>query len=216
MKTAFRVFALVIAGAIAAGCASAPKRADYTAIQEEKPRSILVVPPINKSVEVNAPDYFLTTIATPLAERGYYVFPVNTVRTTLADDGLSDANLVRNGDPRRLGELFGADSVLYISIERWDARYLVLQTTVTVELTYVLKSARTGRELWRSGWVVKYTPGGSNAPGLAGLLATAVKAAIAKAAPNYMPLAKQANIEAITLAPTALPLGPYATLAMKN
>jgi hypothetical protein len=72
---------VLLIGAIAAltGCVNAPKKADYTQFRTESPRSILVVPVINKSVDVNAPDYFLSTIAQPLAERGYYVFPLNMV-----------------------------------------------------------------------------------------------------------------------------------------
>jgi hypothetical protein len=85
------------------GCATRPPRYDYSQFRSEGPRSILVVPVINKSIDVNAPDYFLATIAPPLAERGYYVFPVNMVKSVLADDGLSDANLVHEGDPHRGG-----------------------------------------------------------------------------------------------------------------
>jgi hypothetical protein len=191
------------------GCASAPKRYDYAQFRTESPRSILVVPVINKSVDVNAPDYFLATIATPLAERGYYVFPVNMVKSVLSDDGLSDANLVHSGDPRRLGELFGADAVMYISIERWDAKYVVLSTTVTVELNYSIKSTHTGQELWSNHQRVVYQPQSSGSGGLAGLLANAITAALAKAAPNYMPLAHQANNGAINLKGTGLPAGPY-------
>ena len=194
---------------LAAGCASAPPRFDYSQFRTEAPRSILVVPVINKSIDVNAPDYFLATIATPLAERGYYVFPVNMVKSVLADDGLSDANLVHSGDPLRLGELFGADAVMYISIERWDAKYVVLATTVTVELNYTLKSAHTGQVLWKNHQVVVYQPQQSGGGGIAGLVANAIAAAIAKAAPNYMPLARQANGGAINLKGTGLPAGPY-------
>lgn len=191
------------------GCASKPARADYTAFRAENPQSILVVPAINRSVEVNAPDYLLATISMPLAERGYYVFPVNMVRSVLADDGLSDANLVHNGDPKRLGELFGADAIMYVSIERWDARYVVLSTTVTVEFNYSLKSAHTGAELWRSHQAMVYQPQGNSGGGLAGLIADAVAAAITKAAPNYIPLAKQANAQAINIRGTGLPAGPH-------
>src|ERR1700674_3408701 len=155
-------------------CASAPKRYDYAQFRTESPRSILVVPVINKSIDVNAPDYFLATIATPLAERGYYVFPVNMVKSVLADDGLSDANLVHAGDPHRLGELFGTDAVMYISIERWDAKYVVLATTVTVELNYTLKSAHTGQVLWKNHQNVVYQPQESSGGGLAGLVANAI------------------------------------------
>lgn len=197
-------------------CASAPKRHDYANFRTESPRSILVVPVINKSVDVNAPDYFLATIATPLAERGYYVFPVNMVKSVLSDDGLSDANLVHSGDPRRLGELFGADAVMYISIERWDAKYVVLSTTVTVELNYSIKSTHTGQELWSNHQRVVYQPRSSSSAGLAGLIANAITAALAKAAPNYMPLAHQANNGAINLKGTGLPAGPYDGLFGKD
>jgi hypothetical protein len=191
------------------GCVSPPPRYNYTQFRTEGPRSILVVPVINKSIDVNAPDYFLATIATPLAERGYYVFPVNLVKSVLADDGLSDANLVHAGDPHRLGELFGTDAVMYISIERWDAKYVVFATTVTVELNYTLKSAHTGEILWKNHQVVVYQPQQSSSGGLAGLVANAIAAAITKAAPNYMPLARQANGGAINLKGTGLPAGPY-------
>jgi hypothetical protein len=199
-----------------AACADAPKRYDYANFRTEAPRSILVVPVTNKSVDVNAPDYFLATIATPLAERGYYVFPVNMVKSVLSDDGLSDANLVHGGDPRRLGELFGADAVMYISIERWDAKYVVLSTSVTVELNYMMKSAHTGQELWSNHQRIVYQPQGNGGGGLAGLLANAIVAAIEKAAPNYMPLAHQANDGAINLKGTGLPAGPYDGLFGKD
>ena len=202
--------------ALSAGCVSRPPRADYSLFRSEGPRSILVVPVINKSIDVNAPDYFLATIATPLAERGYYVFPVNMVKSVLADDGLSDANLVHSGDPRRLGELFGTDAVMYISIERWDAKYVLLATTVTVELNYSIKSAHTGQELWKNHQLVVYQPQQSGGAGIAGLIANAIVAAIAKAAPNYMPLAHQANNGAINVEGTGLPAGPYDGLFGKD
>ncbi|ELU03472.1 hypothetical protein CAPTEDRAFT_214153, partial [Capitella teleta] len=56
----------------------------------------------------------------PLAEKGYYVFPVNTVKTVLEGE-----------DPVRLGNMFGADAILYVTINEWDAQYVVLSTTVT-------------------------------------------------------------------------------------
>lgn len=210
----------ILASAVALqlfGCASAPPpRPSFDEFRAENPRSILVVPATNESVDVNAPDYFLATISKPLAERGYYVFPVNMVRSVLADDGLNDADLVHAADPRRLGQLFGADAVMYISIERWDARYVVLSTTVTVELTYSLKSAKTGQELWKNHQVMVYQPRASSGGGLAALIVDAIAAAIAKAAPNYIPLAQQANVRAIDMTHTGLPAGPYDPMYRKD
>jgi hypothetical protein len=201
------LLALSVATLAAAGCATAP-RADYSQLRQEDPHSILVIPATNKSVDVNAPDYFLATISQPLADRGYYVFPVNMVRSVMADDGLSDADMVHASDPRRLGQLFGADAIMYISIERWEAKYVVLSTKVTVELDYTLKSAKTGSVLWTNHQVMVYQPQASNA-GLAGLIADAITAAVTKAAPNYMPLAQKANLQAVGLKKSGLPAGPH-------
>lgn len=198
------------------GCVSAPPKPNFAQFRTENPHSILVVPATNKSVDVNAPDYFLATISEPLAERGYYVFPVNMVRSVLADDGLNDANLVRAGDPRRLGALFGADAIMYISIEKWEAKYFVVSTKVTVELDYVLKSARTGAELWHNHQTMVYQPQGNSGGGLPGLVADAIAAAITKAAPNYMPLAQQANARAVRTKGTGLPAGPHDVLYLKD
>lgn len=192
------------------GCATTGVRKDYASFRHTDPKSVLVVPAINRSVEVNAPDYFLSTIVSPVAERGFYVFPVNIVKRLLEDDGLSDANLVHEADPRRLAEIFGADAILYVTIERWDAKYLVLATRVTVEFTYVLKSGATGEELWRTTEHMAYQPQSSSSGNpLADLIAQAVTAAITKAAPNYMPLTRQANGFAVSRPHQGLPAGPY-------
>jgi hypothetical protein len=204
---------LLAAGtAFLSGCATLPeeKGYDYSAFRSADPRSILIVPVVNNSVDVDASDYFLSAISQPVAERGYYVFPVNMVKRVMEEDGLSDANMVHNADPTRLAELFGADSVLYVSIERWDAQYALLVTTVTVEFSYVLKDGYTGAELWSTDQTFVYqseTGGSGNI--LADLVVAAVDAAITKAAPNYMPLARQANAHAVLETRHGLPAGPY-------
>lgn len=203
---------------VISGCATQmQKKSDYSALRTEAPRSILVVPVINRSVEVNAPDYFLSTISRPLAERGYYVFPVHLVKRMMEDDGLGDANMVHGGEPQRLGKMFGSDSVMYVTIERWDAQYVVFSTAVTVELKYVLKSTVSGQTLWKNSQKLVYQPQNNNSGGgIAGLIAQAVVAAIAKATPNYVPLAQQANRLAIYTKGIGLPAGPYIDLYQKD
>lgn len=195
------------------GCISTLEPKDYTLFRESDPRGILIVPVINRSVNVDAPDYFLSTIAKPIAERGYYVYPVNLVKRVLEDDGLSDVNLVHASDCTRLAEIFGADAILYVTIERWDAQYAILSTSVTVEFTYILKCGKTGKNLWTNTERMVYTPNNSNSSGnaLADLIASAISAAITKAAPNYIPLTQQANAKAVSLPHQGLPAGPYST-----
>ncbi|WP_257293529.1 DUF799 domain-containing protein [Endozoicomonas sp. YOMI1] len=193
------------------GCAVQAPKVDFSAFQQANPASILVVPVVNESVDVDAPNYFLSTISVPLAEKGYYVFPVNTVKTVLEGEGLYDANLVHSADPVQLGNMFGADAILYVTINEWDAQYIVLSTTVTVGFTYRIVSGKTGEELWSANKTMQYTPQQNNSSGnpLANLLVMAVSAAITRAAPNYLPLTQQANYQVLYLDPTKLPNGPY-------
>ena len=46
----------------------------YPKMYEEKPVSIVIMPPINQTQHVEAKDYFYTTMFAPLCEKGYYVF----------------------------------------------------------------------------------------------------------------------------------------------
>jgi hypothetical protein len=176
------------------------------------PRSILIVPVVNKTVDVTATDYMLSTITIPLAERGYYVFPINAVKRVLEDDGLADSSLVHSSSASKLASLFGADAVLYIVIERWDAQYMLLSTTVTVALNYQIRDGKTDDVLWENRAEMVYQPQQSNSGNpLVDLVAMAITAAVTKAAPNYMPLAHQANAKALLNYPgSGIPFGPYA------
>ena len=213
MSTMARLMKLACAAASITGmvaCAPVPVHNDYGAFRHSDPHSILVVPVVNRSVDVDAPDYFLSTISKPLAERGYYVFPVNLTKRVMEDDGLGDADLVHANDPTVLGKMFGADSIMYITINRWDAQYAVLATSVTVDLSYALKSGTTGETLWTHKQTMVYSPQASTAGNpLAALIAAAITAAIAKAKPNYVPLAQQANAISVYKAGQGLPAGPY-------
>lgn len=188
------------------GCATVPQGDRYAKLVAADPRSILIVPAVSKSVNVDAPAYFLSTIPIPVAERGYYVFPVNMVKRVLEDDGLSDASLVHGADPARLAKLFGADAVLYVTIQRWDAKYLVVSTTVTVEIGYVLKDGKTGDVLWKADESFTYS---SDSGGSGSILGGVINAAIAKASPSYLPLARQANAAALAYPGDGFPAGPY-------
>lgn len=202
-------FACVAALTLSA-CVAAPTPRDYSAFRSESPRSILVVPALNNTVSVEAPENFLSTVSRPFAERGYYVFPAYMVKSLLDQDGLSDAGLVHAADPRRLDRLFGCDAVLYITIEKWETQYAIIASSTNVAFNYALKSCKTGQELWASKRAMSYSPSQSNSGNpMADLIAQAIVAAIQKAAPNYIPLAQQSNALAAGVVGFGLPAGPY-------
>jgi hypothetical protein len=194
-------------------CVTPPPPPDYSLYMEEDPKSVLIVPVINNSPEVGADEYFLATVTVPVAERGYYVFPVNLTRELLADAGLSDAGLVHAADVRTIAGLFDADAILFIQINNWEAKYLLLSTTVVVSFDYILKSGRSGRTLWSTSQTMQYTPqSASSGNPLADLIVMAAQAAITKAMPNYMPLARQANWKAVA----ATHVGPGQSTVMSH
>jgi hypothetical protein len=83
-------------------------------------------------------------------------------------------------------------------------------TSVEVEFTYSLKSGKTGEELWSSKEAMHYVPQNrSSGNPLADLIAMAITAGMTKAAPNYIPLAQQANGHAVFRLHQGLPAGPY-------
>lgn len=204
----------ILAVLLLTACAG-PVKKDMSAFEAAKPRSILVVPVVNRSLDVDAPNYVLATLPVPIAEKGYYVFPVNTAKMVLEQEGFYEGERIHQQPPQVLAKLFDADAVLYVTINRWDAQYAVITTTVTVDFSYRMVS-RDGTELWSENKQLRYQPENNNTGTPMGNLLTAVfNAAMTRAKPNYMPLARQANHQVFNLGPNALPNGPYQKVESK-
>lgn len=206
MKT---FISLLVSLLVLTGCASQQVKPDLAEFVAAAPRSILVVPAVNKSLDVDAPHYLLSTLTVPLAEKGYYVFPVSTTKLVLEQEGFYEGDQIHSQPPEQLARLFGADVVLYVTINRWDAQYAVLATTVTVSFDYRLVH-KSGAELWKATQQMAYTPQNNNyGHPLANLIGAAINAAIARAKPNYLPLTQLANDQVFISGPNAIPNGPY-------
>jgi hypothetical protein len=203
-----RCLILALVTLLLGACATVEKQ-DLSAFNAAPPRSILVVPVVNKSLDVDAAAYLLSALSVPAAEKGYYVFPVNTVKYVLEQEGFYEADTIQQQPPEVLAKLFDADAVLYVTINRWDAQYAVLSTSVTVDFSYRLVN-RQGTEIWSNKQAMVYTPqNNSTGNPIADLIVAAVNAAATRAKPNYMPLAQQANAKALMTGTNALPDGPY-------
>lgn len=175
------------------GCASKPH--DYRAFLAHMPRSILVLPPINDSMEVQASNAFLATITRPLAERGYYVFPVAVVDAYLRQNGRPTPTDMHAVELSKLREVFGADAALYIRIKDWGTSYQVLNSTSRVVTECRLVDLRTDTVLW-AGSGVAVDSSGSGGGGLVGALASALVNQIATSVHDPCPdLACRANRE---------------------
>ncbi|MGR8929635.1 MAG: DUF799 domain-containing protein [Gammaproteobacteria bacterium] len=185
------------------GCAVQPQHKNLDAFYARQPRSIVVVPVVNESPEVSANSVFTTTISQPLAERGYYVFPVYLTDMILRDFGLVEAGHIHQLPAQRFYDLFGADAVLLVTIKDWSTKYLGLASAVVVSMEYLLKDTKTGEVLWQNDQTYAHSSGGGG-----NLIAMAVSAALNALLTDYLPLARQANFLAFQ-PPKGLPAGPY-------
>lgn len=145
----------------ASGCATMQEH-DYSEYRAHMPRSILVLPPLNESVDVNAPYSYLSTISLPLGEAGYYVFPVAVVDAFMKDNGLPTPDEMHGVAPAKLREVFGTDAVLYVTIEEWGQKYVVLSSTTVVRARARLVDTASGITIWegRADWTEGSSGGG--------------------------------------------------------
>src|SRR5262249_7923633 len=140
---------LLGAAAVAAlaACESNPPF-DYALFRAHHPRSILVLPPLDDTPVVEATYAYLSTVTRPLAERGYYVFPVAVVDRMLRDNGLPGPGEMHEVPLQRLGEVFGADAVLYITLKDWGTSYRVIDSATEVTAQARLVDVATAQEIW--------------------------------------------------------------------
>ncbi|MFY0478893.1 DUF799 domain-containing protein [Achromobacter marplatensis] len=171
MTRLFRV-GLLAAVALLAGCVAPPKDVDYTAFRESKPASILVLPPLNTSVDVAAAAAVLSQATFPLAESGYYVIPVGVMDETFKQNGMSTPDEIHELPPAKLREIFGADAALYMVVKQYGSSYAVLQSSVTVSIDAQLVDLRNGAKLWSGSKQVVHANNSSG--GLLGMLVQAV------------------------------------------
>ena len=166
--------ALALAATLSGCAAHAPQAHDYSAFKASNPKSILVLPPLNDSPDVNAVNGMLSQTPLPLAEAGYYVFPVAVVQQTFRQNGLDNPADIHNVKLDKLYDIFGADAVLYLRVKQYGTSYQVLvsDTRVTAEATLV--DARNGTTLWSGSANASSAENQSNQ----GLLVMLVQAAI--------------------------------------
>ena len=154
-------------------CAT-PKTYDYTAFRQSNPRSMVVLPPLNNSPDMHATYSVLSTVTQPLAEAGYYVFPVALVDQTFQENGLLNPGEMHQAPLNKIREIFGADSALYITVTNYGPTYLLFSSQIIVTAHAKLIDTRTGQLLWNGAATASDSEGNNNSGGLAAMLITAV------------------------------------------
>lgn len=155
-------------------CETAPRASyDYTAFKARRPSSILVLPPLSDSPDVNATWGMLSSVTFPLSEAGYYVVPVAVMTETFRQNGLTHPAEIHAVKLEKLRGIFGNDAVLYIHVKEYGTQYLLLESVTSVSAEARLVDARTGQLLWQ-GSASASDAGARHQHGLLGALILAV------------------------------------------
>jgi len=206
MKTTLSLFAIFLLINLV-GCATYITKEEFSPkMYSEQPLSIVVLPPMNNSTAADAKDYYMTTVAEPLTNSGYYVYPIEIVNDLLQQEGLYDTETILDAPLEKFKEYFGADAVLYMTIEEWDTQYLITSGSVTVKAKSELKSTSSGETIWfYDDKISVNTTSSSGGTGLFGLLTDLAITAIQTATTDYVPIARDVNKNIFL----ALPDGKY-------
>lgn len=168
----------------------------------EKPLSILVLPAINKSTAADAGDLLNSTLTIPFADNGYYIMPISIVSDIFNREGIINGAQLAGLPSSIFRKNFGADAVLYVTINKWDTSYLVIAANVSVGMSYVLVSTSDNEVLWSYDQTIVVDTAGDSS-GI--ILLDVIKTAVNTAMTDYIPIARKVNNAAVM----TMPYGHY-------
>ena len=174
------IITLLLFGSILAGCGvkSPLKSVAYKSLYNEKPLSVIVLPPINRSTKVEAKELFYSSLAAPLTLKGYYVMPPLLTMDILKEESAYDSEMFLEQSMKKMGEVFGADAVLFTIIHDW--RKTTIASQVSVKIEYILKSTKTDEILFNRVGDIKLSTSMNTGNIFADLVGSMVATALTK------------------------------------
>jgi len=136
------------------GCSLTKKPYDYRNYLKHMPKAILVLPPSNKSLEVMAPYKYISIITKPIAEKGYYVYPVAVIDELMKANGVNTPEQMHQIPLYKINEIIDPDAVLYITINDWGTKYKIIDSQTTISISAKLVDTDNGIILWQGGRTV--------------------------------------------------------------
>ena len=189
-----RIIYFILACCLVSSCgmmSTVTRGSQYAKMYEEKPITLLVMPPINNSTNVEAKDLLYTSISRPLIEAGYYVFSPLLAMDILKAESAYDAELFFESSLEAFNSYFGADAVVFSVIDKWAKKGLGIET----KIRYVIKSAYTNEILFDRSCdlFLDLSVNSASSYGLLGALVDLAASAINTAVTNHIVAARKAN-----------------------
>ena len=204
MKNYFTITVIAILLSSCAQSVGITRGVQYSQMYEEKPTSIVIMPPINQTNSVEAKEFFYTTLYMPLSEKGYYVFSPYLTMEMLQSESAYDSEMFLESDLGNFNRVLGADAAIFTIIKSWDRNSLLGYLTVGVE--YVLRSTTTGETLYhREGLIQVDTSVNGGGGGLVGSLVNMAATAITTAMTDKVVAGRKCNAFVLS----DMPVGKY-------
>jgi hypothetical protein len=181
---------------------------DYSNYRAHPPRSILILPPLNNSTTIEGTYSYLSTVSQPVAELGYYVYPVAVIDQFLKENGMPTPGEMHQIPLGKVAEVIGADAVLYVTLEQYGSKFQLVSTTATVKVKASLVDTRSQAILWEGEALAQKASGGSGNL-LVDVIAAAVTQAVNSKTDAAHDVCRMANSQMFFVQKRALPYGPY-------
>lgn len=207
-----KIVPLLIMTALVCSCGTAnriTRESQYAAMYEDMPVTVLVMPPINNTSNVEAKDLLYTSISRPLAEAGYYVISPLLAMDILKAESAYDAELFIDSPLTAFRNYFGADAVVFSQIDTWTKRGFGIDT----KIRYIIKSTSSNEIIFDRSCDLhldlQQNSGGNSA--LSALVDLAVSA-ISTATTDHIVAARKANYFIFS----DMPRGKYSPLYLRD
>ncbi len=112
-----------------------------------KPTRIAVLPPMNETNDLDAPQVFRILAAAELADKGYNLVPFQQIDKALREKEIQEAGQLESLTSQELGEITGADGLLYTRVMSYGRQ---MGVHLKMEGNFTLVNSRGGQKIWYS------------------------------------------------------------------
>lgn len=117
---------------------------DYASI---KPTRIAILPAINETADTDAPKVFRILAMAELVDKGYKLVDIDRIDEALKQKGIYEGGQIEALTAQEVGELLGADGLLYIRIMNYGRQ---IGVHLRMEGSFTLVNAKTNEKIWYS------------------------------------------------------------------
>lgn len=203
------IFILAAVFFFAVSCSTTTRLSQYPKMYEEKPLTLLVMPPINNTSNVEAKELLYTSISKPLAEAGYYLISPHLALDVLKAESAYDSEMFVDAPLDKFGQYFGCDAVVFSEIEKWTKSGFSIFT----KIRYFIKSVKDNEIIFdRTCDLQLDLSQNSGTGGAFGALLDLAASALVTASTDHIVAARKANIYIFS----DIPRGKYSPMYGKD